>query len=71
VINSASVSALPVDPTDLFYNKHAPYHDTVNPRMTTFDNVNPSEHGAAKKVTISSPWNNCHGRPAATSCGQQ
>jgi hypothetical protein len=39
VINSASISALPVDPTDLFYNKHAPFHDTVNPK-TTFDIVN-------------------------------
>jgi hypothetical protein len=29
VINSASISALPVDPTDLFYNKHDPFHDTV------------------------------------------
>ena len=39
LIDSASVSALPVDPTDLFYNKHAPfYNTTVNPK-TTFDIV--------------------------------
>ena len=38
LIDSASVSALPVDATDLSYNKHAPFHDTANPK-TTFDIV--------------------------------
>ena len=38
LIDSASVSALPVDPTVLFYNKHAPFRDTANPK-TTFDIV--------------------------------
>jgi hypothetical protein len=38
VINSASISALPVDSIDLFFNKQAPFHDTVNPK-TTFDIV--------------------------------
>jgi hypothetical protein len=38
MINSASIFVLPVAPTDLFYDKHAPFHDTVNPK-TTFDIV--------------------------------
>jgi hypothetical protein len=38
LIDSASVSALPLDPPDLFYNKPTPFHDTVNPK-TTFDIV--------------------------------
>jgi hypothetical protein len=35
LIDSASVSApLPVDPTDLFYNKPALFHDIVKPKTT-------------------------------------
>ena len=38
LIDSTSVPALPVDPTELFYDKPTPFHDTVNPK-TTFDVV--------------------------------
>jgi hypothetical protein len=36
LIDSTSVPDLPVDPTELFYDKPAPFHDTVNPK-TSFD----------------------------------
>ena len=38
LVDSTSVPALPVDPTELFYDKSTPFHDTVNPK-TTFDVV--------------------------------
>ena len=38
LIDSTSVPALPVDPIELFYDKSAPFHDTVNPK-TNFDVV--------------------------------
>jgi hypothetical protein len=39
LIDSTSVAVLPVDPTELFYDKPAPlFHDTVNPK-TNFDVV--------------------------------
>ena len=36
--STASVPAFPVDPTELFYDKPAPFHDTVHPK-TSFDVV--------------------------------
>jgi hypothetical protein len=36
LIDSTSVPALPVDPTELFYDKLGPFHDTVNSK-TSFD----------------------------------
>jgi hypothetical protein len=38
LVDSFSVPALPVDPTELFYNKPGPFHDIVNPEAS-FDIV--------------------------------
>jgi hypothetical protein len=33
LVDSTSVPALPIDPAELFYNKSAPFHDTVDPKI--------------------------------------
>jgi hypothetical protein len=69
LIDSASVSALPVDPTDLFCNKPAPFHDIVKPKKT-FDIVDLGTWYSQKDhklISMEQP----HSRPAATNCGQQ
>ena len=73
-IDSASVSALPVDATDLFYNKHAPFHDTANPK-TTFDIVgleawyNQEDHELISMEQLRQTSSD-QLRPAVTSGGQ-
>jgi hypothetical protein len=69
LIDSASVSALPVDPTVLFYNSMLPSTTLLSIQRQPLTS-SASERGAAKKITSSSPWSS-YGRPAATSCGQQ
>jgi hypothetical protein len=73
VINSASISALPVDSIDLFFNKHAPFHDTVNPK-TTFDIVDlgawcSQGHNLISIDQLQQPSND-QMRPAVTNGGQ-
>jgi hypothetical protein len=68
LIDSTSVPALPVDPTEIFYDKPAPFHDTVNQKTNRLTS-SASELGTAMRITSSSPWCSCD-QPAATSCSQ-
>jgi hypothetical protein len=74
LIDSTSVPALPVDPTELFYDKPAPFHDTVNPK-TNFDVVglgawySHEDHELISMVQLQ-PTSSDQLQPAATSGDQ-
>ena len=74
LIDSTSVLVLPVDPTELFYDKPAPFHDTVNPR-TSFDVIGLGawysyvDHELISMVQLQ-PTSSDQQKPAATSGNQ-
>jgi hypothetical protein len=70
LIDSTSVAVLPVDPTELFYDKPVPSHDTVNPR-TSFDVIGLGawySHARGSRTHLHACRCN---RPAATSRSRQ
>jgi hypothetical protein len=74
LIDSTSVAVLPVDPTELFYDKPAPFHDTVNPK-TSFDVIglgawySHEDHELITMVQLQ-PTSGDQQEPAATSSNQ-
>ena len=74
LIDSTSVPTLPMDPTELFYDKPAPFHDTVNPK-TSFDVVglgawySREDHELISMVQLQ-PTSSDQQQPAATSGDQ-
>jgi hypothetical protein len=76
LIDLTSVPALPVDPTELSYDKPTPFHDTVNPK-TTFDVVrlgawySQEDHELISMVQLQqAAANSDQLQPAATSSSQ-
>jgi hypothetical protein len=74
LIDSTSVAVLPGDSTELFYDKPAPFHDTVNPR-TSFDVIglgawySHEDHALVAMVQLQ-PTSSDQQKPAATSGNQ-
>jgi hypothetical protein len=74
LIDSTSVPTLPVDPIELFYDKPAPLHDTVNPK-NNFDVVglgawySHEDHELISRVQLQ-PTSSDQLQPAATSGDQ-
>jgi hypothetical protein len=75
LINSTSVPALPVDPTEMFYDKPGPFHDTVNPEAS-FDIIalgawySREDHELVSLLQLR-PTGGERQRPAAASGDQQ
>jgi hypothetical protein len=76
LIDSTSVAVLPVDPTELFYDKPTPSHDTVNPKsfdvigLGAWYIISHEDHELNIAMVQLQPTSSDQQKPAATSGNQ-